>query len=223
MCDAYVSIHLDKCLLPGGLQKRLNPIVMTIKVVKDLPDKPLSYEQLAEECEPVFCKYSFFDNSEINESVGRPHEKDVHFNDVRVFFLGDYEQSELREYFQENSFHIEVHDRNQKPKKEEDIGAVFGEELQDNAPPTGKSPAKKKKKGDGGLGHVSELFAGLPHLNFFAHHGVAHVSLIDILRGQTNIYTEAAVLPSKTPEFTGKLMREIRREKQKIEAGRSKA
>lgn len=46
--DAFVSVSIDKDLLTPELTKELNPMSINIKSVKNLPDAPVSYEELKE-------------------------------------------------------------------------------------------------------------------------------------------------------------------------------
>jgi len=211
LCDVYINLSLDKKLLPKALEKKLNPLVLTIKSVKDLPNTPISYESLKQGCQPVFCKYSFMGQPCV-VTKSRSHGKDIFFDDVKVFFLGDFNPIELREYFQSESFYVEVHDRNQLVKEEESVPTLYGLAVEDQHLENTSPEDLKKENNDS----IASIFAKLPDLNLFAYHGVSNVSLIDILKGQTNLYLETAVLPSKSPEFSGKLIREINKEKRLI-------
>jgi hypothetical protein len=44
--DLFISVSLDKPLLSEEHKRELNPMIITIKSVNDLPDSPLNFEQL---------------------------------------------------------------------------------------------------------------------------------------------------------------------------------
>jgi len=226
MCDAYVQVSLDRNLLPDGLERKLNPMVVTVRSVKNLPCNPTSYEKLDEDCLPVYCKYNFMDSYFIT-TTGYNHSPNVYFNDTRVFFLGKYDQAELRQYIQQNKFKIYVHDRDQREKEIKKEACLFGEEYTDynisggkkkskNANKTQK-PSKVKEKKDSSVDKPSAVESLMPDLNFFAYHGVATVRLNELLQGRTKVYCETTVHPSSAPEFTGKMTRNFRREKGKLQ------
>jgi len=231
MCDAYVQIALDKNLLPTGLERKLNPMVVTLRSVKNLPCNPSSYEKLNEDCLPVYCKYNFMDSDFIT-TTGYNHSTNVYFDDTRVFFLGKYNQAELRQFIQQNKFKICVHDRDQKEKELKNEASLFGEEYTDYNTTGSKRKSKngknsqrlskkskenkgvtRNKKTDSLIDKASPADSLMPDLNFFAYHGIATVNLDGLLQGRTNLHYETTVLPSSAPEFTGKKTRHFRKEK----------
>jgi len=227
MCDAYVQVSLDKNLLPSGLERKLNPMIVTLRSVKNLPCNPSSYEKLDEDCLPVYCKYNFMDGDFVT-TAGKNHSPNVYFDDTRVFFLGKYDQAELRQYIQQNKFKIYVHDRDQREKEIKQEACLFGEEYTDYNVSGSKKRAKNTKKTQklsqrkvnekNSVDKSSAVESLMPDLNFFAYHGVATVRLNELLQGRTKLYCETTVLPSGSPEFTGKLMRNFRREKSKVQS-----
>ena len=115
---------------------------------------------------------------------------------------GDFNPVELREYFQSESFYVEIHDRNQLVKEEErcfiisysyifktyifSVPTLYGLAVEDQHLENTSPEDLKKENNDS----IASIFAKLPDLNLFAYHGVSNVSLIDILKGQTNLYLE---------------------------------
>nr|XP_018669380.1 uncharacterized protein LOC100176752 [Ciona intestinalis] len=190
VCDCYVTLSLDGPLLPHELEKSLNPLVINLKAVKDLPATPIPYQQLSELCKPVHCQYSFLGHP-THVTASRPHGKHIYFEDVHVILLGLLDEGEVREFIQGNKLMLEVHDRDQKEQSDTGQATIFGEERDDDklsnvglvsAKRTAFNAFRSKKQG-------------------FDPYGVAHMPLVDVLRGQTTIRLQANVNPSPVPDM----------------------
>ncbi|XP_076801957.1 uncharacterized protein LOC143446271 isoform X1 [Clavelina lepadiformis] len=187
--DGLVTVSVNGPLLPEELDRSLNPMVINLRAVKDLPKTPIPYRKLAEICKPVYCKYAFLGNP-AHVTAGRSHGKDVFFEDTHVILLGRLNEGEIRGFIQSNSLQVEVHDRDQKGKTENGSASLFGEERFDNK-----------------LSNVGVISAKRTTQNAFQSRnkaydpfGVAKISLTDILRGCTSLNLQASVNPCPIPD-----------------------
>ena len=104
----------------------LNPLTIKIEKITNMPDKPVSFEELAGNCQPVYCSYNFFQQS-LYKTEGIQHEKNLYYHDVNVFLLGLLKRDELHEFLHSSPFEIEIHDRDRKPVNKESLKAcLFG-------------------------------------------------------------------------------------------------
>lgn len=62
----------------------------------------------------------------MHRTLGYPHERNVHWDDVNVVLLGILDQGELREYLQGPPLHIELHDRDRDPDIKTIKADLFG-------------------------------------------------------------------------------------------------
>ena len=128
--DCFVTITLDTKLMSERQLEALNPMMIKIDKIIDLPEKPLSYEELKERCEPVYCSYKVL-NQPIYKTEGKIHDKIIHYNDINVFLAGLVDPDELREYLFGAPFEIEIHDRDRKPNQHSLTPCIFGNEPMD--------------------------------------------------------------------------------------------
>lgn len=129
--DCFVTISLESNLMSDRQIDLLNPMMIKVDKIVDLPEKPLSYNELKEKCEPVYCSYKFFKQPSYRTEA-RLHDKLVFYNDINVYLLGMIDQDELREYFYGPSFEIEVHDRDRKPNQHIQTPCLFGSDATDD-------------------------------------------------------------------------------------------
>ncbi|XP_056000936.1 uncharacterized protein LOC130048351 isoform X2 [Ostrea edulis] len=128
--DMFIQLKLDTPLMSDKQKKELNPMILTVRNATNLPDSPMTYDELNQKCQPVFCRYQFFKQPE-HCSMGREQRENVYWDDVNVVLLGTLEQSELRQYLNGPPLEIEVHDRDRKPEGVKLKPTLFGDDLED--------------------------------------------------------------------------------------------
>ncbi|KAL9960808.1 hypothetical protein ACROYT_G034311 [Oculina patagonica] len=128
--ELLLSVSLDNELLSEIQKRELNPMVIRVSSASELPNKPLTYMQLKEKCQPVHVSYQFY-KQPLHESTGRDHGSDVYWEDVNVVLLGTLDKGGLAEYLQGPHFQIEVHDRDRKIEQKKPKPSLFGENPED--------------------------------------------------------------------------------------------
>ncbi|KAL3313926.1 hypothetical protein Ciccas_007464 [Cichlidogyrus casuarinus] len=109
--EILVKIQLKEPLLNECLHKVLNPMVITLDEIKDLPCNPfVNFDQMNQYCEPVICHYTL--GSKINRmSVPSTMQSKVRIIDSQVCLVGTMEPQNLLDFFLKNALEIEVKDR----------------------------------------------------------------------------------------------------------------
>ncbi|XP_067683346.1 uncharacterized protein [Haliotis asinina] len=128
--DLFISVALDSPLMTDKQKADLNPMIIKIQSATNLPETPMSYQELQTRCKPVYCKYQFF-KQPVHVTMGKEHARNIYWDDISVALLGTMEQSELREYLNGPALEIEVHDRDRKEEKVKLKATLFGDDLED--------------------------------------------------------------------------------------------
>lgn len=61
--DCFMSVNIDNSLMSEQQLHDLNPLTIKIEKATSLPNKPLSYESLRDQCEKVYCSYNFLNKN----------------------------------------------------------------------------------------------------------------------------------------------------------------
>lgn len=85
--DVFITVAADGPLMSEELHKELNPLVIKVASVSDLPNTPLSLEELNRRCQLVHTEYKFH-NLPPHLSSRKPHARNVYWEDVNVVLLG---------------------------------------------------------------------------------------------------------------------------------------
>lgn len=128
--ELFLSVSLDNDLLSEIQKRDLNPMVIRVSSASDLPNKPMSYTELREKCNPVHISYQFY-KQPLHQSAGREQGSAVFWDDVNVVLLGTLDKDGLAEYLQGPRFEIEVHDRDRKLEQKKPKPSLFGENPDD--------------------------------------------------------------------------------------------
>ncbi|XP_076468773.1 uncharacterized protein LOC143299450 isoform X2 [Babylonia areolata] len=128
--DLFITVSLDQPLLSEEQKRALNPMIITVKSVTNMPSHPMAFEELRSKCQPVYCKYQFF-RQPAHTTVAKEHAKNIHWDDKNVVLLGPQEPSELREYLSGPAMTVEVHDRDRKTEDVKLKATLFGDDLED--------------------------------------------------------------------------------------------
>jgi hypothetical protein len=212
--DVFVTITLESKLMSERQLEALNPMMIKIEKIIDLPQKPLPYKELSEKCEPVYCSYKVL-KQQIHKTDGKTHDKIIHYNDVNVFLAGLLDPSELREYLFGAPFEIEVHDRDRKPLLKPQTPCIFGNEVNDEnianvntvaAQNTTNNPFDSRNKlwDPYGIGNrilnILKKFE-LIFYNFFK----AKLGLEEFLHGKKIVEFFLPIAPCSAPEINGRV------------------
>lgn len=192
--DCLVSIDVENALMSEQQLYDLNPLTIKIQKITNMPDKPLSYEQLRDQCEKAYCCYSFFKNS-IHKSPSLSQEKDLFFNDIDVYLTGQFNRDELNEYLHQAPFEIEIHDRDRKVKKSNGIRpCLFGSDAVDDFISNVNSISSKHT-----LHNPFEIKD-----RSWDPYGVAKLNLYELFLGKKLLEFFVPVLPCKAPDVLGR-------------------
>ncbi|XP_052534435.1 uncharacterized protein CFAP92 isoform X5 [Tympanuchus pallidicinctus] len=187
LSDAYVSFTVETPLLSERQRHELNPLVIKIYSATSLPNTPIPIEELQRLCVPTYCKYKFH-NFPAHQTHGRIHGTHVYFKDVNVFLTGTMKPGELERYLRGPPLEIEVHDRDRRIEDNKKKPYLFGE-----------------AQADENLGEVRPLACKSTICNssteneMWHPHGVAKVSLTDLLLGKKYMTISAPIRSCSTP------------------------
>ncbi|XP_015730197.1 uncharacterized protein KIAA1257 homolog isoform X3 [Coturnix japonica] len=187
LLDAYVSFAVETPLLSERQRHELNPLVIKIYSATRLPNTPVPIEELQRMCVPTYCKYKFHDFP-AHQTHGQIHGTHVYFKDVNVFLTGRMKPGELQRCLQGPPLEIEVHDRDRKIEDDKKKSYLFGEDRADEnlgevRPPTCRSVISNSSTDD----------------EVWHPHGVAKVSLTDLLLGKKYLTISAPIRSCSTP------------------------
>ncbi|XP_068018790.1 uncharacterized protein CFAP92 [Melanerpes formicivorus] len=192
--DAYMTFTVEAPLMSERQRHELNPLVIRIKSATHLPNTPVPIEVLQRVCVPIYCKYKFH-HFPAHQTQGGVHGTHVYFKDVNVLLLGTVEPGEVEKYLRGPPVEIEVHDRDRKLAHKRAKPSVLKDEAGEDVG-EGSSLGAKPRMSDscGGKGE-------------WHPHGVAKVSLSELLSGQKRLAVRAPILncshPSRGPWIRG--------------------
>ncbi|XP_053378149.1 uncharacterized protein LOC123529262 isoform X2 [Mercenaria mercenaria] len=190
--DMFVTLQLNKPLLNQKQKQELNPMIIKIHSITNMPSSPMTHEQLKDRCMPAYCRYSFF-NLSPHVTLKRPHASSVYYDDINVILAGTFEPSEFRQYLNGPPLEIEVHDRDRKLEEMKLKATLFGDDLEDEkisnvgtvaSRRTLHNPFKDKSK-------------------IWDPYGVARVDLSDLLLGNRYLYIKVPVHSCPPPDLLG--------------------
>ncbi|XP_030314483.1 uncharacterized protein KIAA1257 homolog [Calypte anna] len=179
--DAYVSFSVDTPLLSERQRHELNPLVIRITSATCLPNTPVPIAVLQKLCIPTYCKYKFH-NFPPHQTHGQIHGTHVYFKDVNVLLTGLMKPGELQMCLQGPPLEIEVHDRDRNMENSKKEPSLSGKDE------TGEKVDK-----------LSFLACKCTDQKPFTKstvrhpHGVAKVSLSDLLLGQKYLNISAPI------------------------------
>lgn len=192
--DCLVSIDVGNTLMSEQQLYDLNPLTIKIEKITNMPDKPLSYDELKSQCEKAYCSYSFFKNS-VHKSPSILQDKDLYFNDINVYLTGQFNRDELNEYLHQAPFEIEIHDRDRKLKQSHGIKpCLFGNDPIDGSISSTNSTSAK---------HTLHNPFDTKDRSWDPY-GVAKLNLYDLFLGKKLIEFFVPVLPCKAPDVLGR-------------------
>jgi hypothetical protein len=172
----------------------LNPLTIKIEKVTNMPNKPMSYEQLRANCEKTYCSYNFFKNP-MHTTQSILQDKHLYFNDIDVYLTGQFNRDELSEYLHQAPFEIEIHDRDRRAQQNRLLKpCLFGNDAVDNQ-----------------ISNVSSVSSKHTIYNpfdtkdkFWDPYGVAKLNLYELFLGKTLLEFFVPVLPCKAPDVLGR-------------------
>ncbi|KAJ1509783.1 hypothetical protein HMI55_007260, partial [Coelomomyces lativittatus] len=114
--EAEVKITLGSTLLTPRLTFNLNPMVITVNTVENLPDRPHSFEYLQKHCQPVYTCFAFAEQppSRNKSHISLPHAKDLYFDSSHIILAGLHDEDELYNFFMHSTLDVKLHDRDLK-------------------------------------------------------------------------------------------------------------
>uniref|UniRef100_A0A8C3K516 Cilia and flagella associated protein 92 (putative) n=1 Tax=Calidris pygmaea TaxID=425635 RepID=A0A8C3K516_9CHAR len=186
--DAYVTFTVETPLLSERQRRELNPLVIRINSATCLPNTPVPIEVLQRLCIPTYCKYKFH-NFPPHQTHGQVHGTHVYFKDINVLLTGTMKPGELQRCLRGPPLEIEVHDRDRNMENNIIKPCLFGED-----------------EADEHVGKVSFLACKSTICNSSTKnqawhpHGVAKVSLTDLLLDKKHLTISAAIRSCSAPD-----------------------
>ncbi|KAJ3342948.1 hypothetical protein HDU93_000607 [Gonapodya sp. JEL0774] len=106
------TINLSENLLSREQEWSLNPLTITAISADFMPSNTMTYDQLFDQCMPVYMRFLWFRDTRPNELLARSrHAKSVKFGSRAVIVPGFYEAEALKRSILEQKLEVEVHDR----------------------------------------------------------------------------------------------------------------
>lgn len=192
--DCFITINLENNLMSDQQMELLNPFTIKIEKINDLPDKPVSFRELSEKCEPVYCTYQFC-REPLYRTEGKSHAKSIYYNDVNVYLAGLMNQEEFREYLYGAPFEIEVHDRDRRLGTVTQAPCLFGNDASDGQISNVNAVATQNT--------ASNPFETRNKL--WDPYGVAKLNLYDFLLGKRLIQFFVPISPCSAPDSLGRI------------------
>ncbi|XP_013043122.3 uncharacterized protein CFAP92 isoform X1 [Anser cygnoides] len=198
--DAYATFTVETPLLSERQRHELNPLIIKIYSATCLPNTPVPIEVLQRLCVPTYCKYKFH-NFPPHQTHGQIHGTHVYFKDVNVLLTGTMKPGELKRYLRGPPLEIEVHDRDRSMEDNTKMPCLFGEDQADKKVGEVSLPACK-----------STIYNSFTESKVWHPHGVAKVSLTDLLLGKKFLAISAPIHSCSVPN-TGAFNKEDKNEK----------
>ncbi|KAJ3104605.1 hypothetical protein HK100_004026, partial [Physocladia obscura] len=109
------TLTLDTPLLSQPQLQTLNPLIISIICVQNLPSTPTSYTDLDAKCLPITLTFQFYNDSRVHEvCINKPHARTAVFDTKHVILTGLLDQSELARKAvsaPHEKFEVRVYDR----------------------------------------------------------------------------------------------------------------
>ncbi|CAF0826449.1 unnamed protein product [Brachionus calyciflorus] len=192
--DCFITIDVENTLMSEQQLFDLNPMTIKIEKVTNMPNKPLTYEQLKNQCEKTYCSYSFF-KSPIHKTESISQDKNLFFNDTDVYLTGQLNRDELKEYLHHSPLEIEVHDRDRKRLQTHEIKpSLFGNDPIDDQISSVNSVSAKHT--------IHNPFDTKDRC--WDPYGIAKLDLYELFLGKKLLEFFVPVLPCKAPDVLGK-------------------
>ncbi|XP_054693600.1 uncharacterized protein CFAP92 [Grus americana] len=185
--EAYVTFTVETPLLSERQRHELNPLIIRINSATCLPNTPVPIEVLQRLCVPTYCKYKFH-NFPPHQTHGQIHGTHVYFKDVNVLLTGTMRPGELQRYLRGPPLEIEVHDRDRNMENDTKKPCLFGEDEADEK--VGKVSF---------LACTSTVCNSSTKNKAWHPHGVAKVSLTDLLLGKKYLTISAPIHNCSAP------------------------
>ncbi|CAF2491807.1 unnamed protein product [Rotaria sp. Silwood2] len=184
--DCFASIKIeDYQLMNETLANEFNPLSITICHVENMPSTPISYSELKQRCEPVYCSYQLFDQS-VHQTSKKLQAHSIYWNELNLHLTNLINENIMSEFRNSPILNIEIHDRDERENSRRCVGSVFGSENTDEiiGRVSGKMNLLKSKK------------------DFEWHpHGCVKLDLSELWLGQTSLEFYIPVVPCHAAEF----------------------
>uniref|UniRef100_A0A8C4U6V5 Cilia and flagella associated protein 92 (putative) n=1 Tax=Falco tinnunculus TaxID=100819 RepID=A0A8C4U6V5_FALTI len=185
--DAYMTFTVETPLLSERQRHELTPPTIRITLATCLPNTPVPTEVLQKLCLPTYCTYKFH-NFSPHRTHGQLHGTHVCFKDVNVLLTGTMKPGELQRYLQGPPLETEVHDHDRNTENNTKKPSLFGEGAAD------------EKVGKESFLTCKSTACNSYTVNKVWHpHGVAKVSLTDLLLGKKCLTISASIHNCSAP------------------------
>ncbi len=206
--DCILSVQLENSLMSDDQLYDLNPMTIKVEKLTNMPNKPVPFNELKENCLPVYCSYQFF-KQPLYRTESLVHSTNLFYYDINVFLLGLLDIQELHEFLHSSSFEIEVHDRDRKPVTKETLKAcLFGNDINDeNISSTTTAASKHTRHNPFDV-----------QLKNWDPYGIARLNLHDLVMGKKLVEFFVPVLPCMAPDVLGRSVGKATQKSKKIDS-----
>ncbi|KAL5263744.1 hypothetical protein ACHWQZ_G004965 [Mnemiopsis leidyi] len=180
--QVIVKISLNKPLMSPSLSRELCPMKLNIVKSKNNPNTPVTYKQLSEQCNPVFARYTFLGEDQV-DTAGVEHAKNIVWNHQHVILLGVLSRNKLEEFLTGPPFQVELHDRDRRADIIKPLPKIF--DIHGNEEHLFDTSGKSKALGPPGIPWDS--------------YGIAKFDLSPLLLGEDKLRLKSPVLPCVRP------------------------
>ena len=107
LCSLKITLEADKPLLSAWLRRKLNPMLVTIQAVKDVPSK-----EAPAKFKPVYCTVQNVDN-ETYQTQSLPQQSNCRFRHKHCLLVGKNDAAQLKEWLASKPFRVYLHDNDE--------------------------------------------------------------------------------------------------------------
>eukprot|EP00698_Gefionella_okellyi_P026347 TRINITY_DN99_c0_g1_i1.p1 TRINITY_DN99_c0_g1~~TRINITY_DN99_c0_g1_i1.p1 ORF type:complete len:919 (+),score=202.04 TRINITY_DN99_c0_g1_i1:40-2796(+) len=159
LASLELSVEINEPLLNLELQKRYNPLIISIISASNLPNSDAPFEKLRESYKPVYCQFRFegIDDGPV-VTPALAHAKKLTFSYHKLILAGKMDVARLTEQLNSKPLVVELHDREPAPPQPKPV-AVSATPVAAAAPTT---TSVASTKGGAGKGAAAAKTAAAP-------------------------------------------------------------
>ena len=182
-----MTVSLDRPLLSDKFAAELNPLVIHMEELYNMPSTPVSFSALDRQCKPAYVKFSAFgeENCQVMPVTNRSHGPVQTLDQNFVLLTSRCDAADLGAHFLEK-IQIEIHDRDRRPDNKFKNTSIFG---------TGLAEDTQFNDFKAAVGVSKKLNVLEENPEALDPFGVATLDLHDLLAGVRNLTLELPILP----------------------------
>lgn len=108
--DMFCRVSIEPDVLSPDQKKRLNPFIIKIRKINNLPIIDEKINEINKKYKPIFCEYQFSDFPRYR-TIERSHRKSIPFNDISIVLFGELPEVKIKEQLLNSFFTIQIFNR----------------------------------------------------------------------------------------------------------------